>query len=90
MQPRGAAIREVNPSCYAFELPGLWDALDRLDTGNAQGEYYLTDAPQLARQSMGRRVIALPCLEPTTSSASTPASTSPRPTRSSRGGSRTG
>jgi bifunctional UDP-N-acetylglucosamine pyrophosphorylase / glucosamine-1-phosphate N-acetyltransferase len=61
--PEERAIREVNPSCYAFELPGLWDALDRLDTGNAQGEYYLTDAPQLL-QAMGRRVVALPCLEP--------------------------
>ncbi len=61
--PEERAIREVNPSCYAFELPGLWDALERLDTGNAQGEYYLTDAPQLL-QSMGRRVVALACLEP--------------------------
>jgi len=61
--PEERAIREVNPSCYVFELPGLWDALDQLDTGNAQGEYYLTDAPQLL-QAMGRRVVALPCLEP--------------------------
>jgi bifunctional UDP-N-acetylglucosamine pyrophosphorylase / glucosamine-1-phosphate N-acetyltransferase len=61
--PEERAIREVNPSCYAFELPGLWDALERLDTGNAQGEYYLTDAPDLL-QSMGRKVVALPCLEP--------------------------
>ena len=61
--PEERAILEVNPSCYVFELPVLWDALDRLDTGNAQGEYYLTDAPQLL-QSMGRRVIALPCLAP--------------------------
>ncbi len=61
--PEERAIREVNPSCYAFELPGLWDALDRLDTGNAQGEYYLTDAPALLAL-MGRRVVALPCLEP--------------------------
>jgi bifunctional UDP-N-acetylglucosamine pyrophosphorylase/glucosamine-1-phosphate N-acetyltransferase len=61
--PEEAAIREVNPSCYVFELPGLWDALDRLDTGNAQGEYYLTDAPALL-QSMGRKVVALPVLQP--------------------------
>lgn len=61
--PEEAAIREVNPSCYVFELPGLWDALDRLDTGNAQGEYYLTDAPTLLQQ-MGRKVLALPVLEP--------------------------
>jgi bifunctional UDP-N-acetylglucosamine pyrophosphorylase/glucosamine-1-phosphate N-acetyltransferase len=45
-----------------FDLPGLWDALDRLDTRNAQGEYYLTDAPRL-HQDMGRRVVALPVLE---------------------------
>jgi bifunctional UDP-N-acetylglucosamine pyrophosphorylase/glucosamine-1-phosphate N-acetyltransferase len=56
--PEEISIREVNPSCYVFELPGLWDALDRLDTGNAQGEYYLTDAPTLL-QAMGRKVIAL-------------------------------
>lgn len=61
--PEEKAIREVNPSCYVFELPGLWDALDRLDTGNSQGEYYLTDAPKWL-ESMGRKVVALPCLEP--------------------------
>ena len=62
-KPEEIAIREVNPSCYVFELPGLWDALDRLDTGNAQGEYYLTDAPSLL-QSLKRKVLALPLLEP--------------------------
>src|SRR4051794_40924607 len=61
-RPEEAAIREVNPSCYVFELPGLWDALERLDTGNAQGEYYLTDAPALL-QSMHRKVLALPVLQ---------------------------
>ena len=61
--PEELAIPEVNPSCYVFELPGLWDALERLDTGNAQGEYYLTDAPALL-QSMRRKVLALPVLEP--------------------------
>ncbi len=60
--PEERAINEVNPSCYVFELPGLWDALDRLDTGNAQGEYYLTDAPALL-QSMNRKVVALPVLQ---------------------------
>jgi bifunctional UDP-N-acetylglucosamine pyrophosphorylase/glucosamine-1-phosphate N-acetyltransferase len=61
--PEEAAITEVNPSCYVFELPGLWDALERLDTGNAQGEYYLTDAPALL-QGLGRKVLALPILDP--------------------------
>jgi bifunctional UDP-N-acetylglucosamine pyrophosphorylase/glucosamine-1-phosphate N-acetyltransferase len=60
--PEEAAIREINPSCYVFELPGLWDALRQLDTGNAQGEYYLTDAPALLQQ-MGRKVAALPLLD---------------------------
>lgn len=60
--PEEAAIREVNPSCYVFTLPGLWDVLDRLVTDNAQGEYYLTDAPTLLQQ-MGRKVVALPALQ---------------------------
>jgi bifunctional UDP-N-acetylglucosamine pyrophosphorylase/glucosamine-1-phosphate N-acetyltransferase len=61
--PEERAIREVNPSCYVFDLPGLWDALDRIDTRNAQGEYYLTDAPALL-QDLGRKVVALNVLEP--------------------------
>jgi bifunctional UDP-N-acetylglucosamine pyrophosphorylase/glucosamine-1-phosphate N-acetyltransferase len=61
--PEEKAIREVNPSCYVFDLPGLWDALDRLDTQNVQGEYYLTDAPALLH-TLGRKVVALNALEP--------------------------
>ncbi len=61
--PEEAAIREINPSCYVFELPVLWEALEGLDTGNAQGEYYLTDAPTLLA-SMGRKVAALTVLDP--------------------------
>jgi len=61
--PEERALTEVNPSCYVFDLPGLWDALDQLQTGNAQSEYYLTDAPALL-QAMGRKVLALPALDP--------------------------
>jgi bifunctional UDP-N-acetylglucosamine pyrophosphorylase/glucosamine-1-phosphate N-acetyltransferase len=57
------AITEVNPSCYVFELPGLWEALDQIGTGNVQGEYYLTDAPERL-MAMGRKVVALPVLHP--------------------------
>jgi bifunctional UDP-N-acetylglucosamine pyrophosphorylase/glucosamine-1-phosphate N-acetyltransferase len=60
--PEERAIHEVNPSCYIFELPVLWDALDRLETGNAQGEYYLTDAPAHL-MAMYRKVQALNVLE---------------------------
>jgi bifunctional UDP-N-acetylglucosamine pyrophosphorylase / glucosamine-1-phosphate N-acetyltransferase len=56
--PEERALREVNPSCYVFELPGLWDALDKIGTSNAQGEYYLTDAPEQLK-NIGRKVLAL-------------------------------
>jgi bifunctional UDP-N-acetylglucosamine pyrophosphorylase/glucosamine-1-phosphate N-acetyltransferase len=56
--PEEKAIREVNPSCYVFEVPALWEALDRLGTSNAQHEYYLTDAPERL-MAMGHKVMAL-------------------------------
>jgi bifunctional UDP-N-acetylglucosamine pyrophosphorylase/glucosamine-1-phosphate N-acetyltransferase len=56
--PEERAIKEVNPSCYVFKLPELWVALDQVGTGNAQGEYYLTDAPQYL-MTMGGKVVAL-------------------------------
>lgn len=59
--PEQATIREINPSCYVFQLPELWDAVERLDTMNAQGEYYLTDAPTLLQQD-GLKVTAIPAL----------------------------
>jgi bifunctional UDP-N-acetylglucosamine pyrophosphorylase/glucosamine-1-phosphate N-acetyltransferase len=61
--PEERAITEVNPSCYVFELPGLWDALDQIGTSNVQHEYYLTDAPEYLK-AMGRKVLALNVLEP--------------------------
>jgi bifunctional UDP-N-acetylglucosamine pyrophosphorylase/glucosamine-1-phosphate N-acetyltransferase len=42
--PEELAIREVNASFYVFTAARLWSALERLDTNNAQGELYLTDA----------------------------------------------
>jgi bifunctional UDP-N-acetylglucosamine pyrophosphorylase/glucosamine-1-phosphate N-acetyltransferase len=36
-------VREINSGIYAFALEGLFDALREIATGNAQGEYYLTD-----------------------------------------------
>ena len=56
--PEERAINEVNPSCYVFRLPELWNALEQIGTGNAQGEYYLTDAPESLRK-MGSKVVAL-------------------------------
>jgi bifunctional UDP-N-acetylglucosamine pyrophosphorylase/glucosamine-1-phosphate N-acetyltransferase len=41
--PAQLAIRELNSSIYVFEAAALWDALDRVDADNSQGELYLTD-----------------------------------------------
>jgi bifunctional UDP-N-acetylglucosamine pyrophosphorylase / glucosamine-1-phosphate N-acetyltransferase len=38
------AIREVNSSVYVFADHALWEGLEHLDTDNAQGELYLTEA----------------------------------------------
>ena len=45
--PAELAVREVNSSVYVFALPGLWEALERLEPANAKGELYLTDAVRL-------------------------------------------
>jgi bifunctional UDP-N-acetylglucosamine pyrophosphorylase / glucosamine-1-phosphate N-acetyltransferase len=37
------AVDEINSSIYAFELAPLFDALRRIASANAQGEYYLPD-----------------------------------------------
>jgi bifunctional UDP-N-acetylglucosamine pyrophosphorylase/glucosamine-1-phosphate N-acetyltransferase len=50
-------IGEVNSSIYVFESDALWPALERLDTGNAQGELYLTDTVHHLVAD-GRRVAA--------------------------------
>lgn len=41
--PEQRRIDEVNTGTYCFDAGVLFAHLDRLDTSNAQGEYYLTD-----------------------------------------------
>ena len=53
--PEELSVREVGVSIYCFDIPALLAALDNLKTDNAQGEYYLTDAPQVML-SKGERV----------------------------------
>jgi len=48
------AIREVNAGTYVFDAPLLAEALGRLSSDNAQGEYYLTDVFALLRAGGGR------------------------------------
>ncbi len=53
-------ITELNGSLYVFRASALWDALESLDAGNAQGELYLTDA--IGRiVAAGGRAVAFCC-----------------------------
>ena len=47
--PEEAAIKEINPSFYAFDGAALFAALKKVGTGNVQGEYYLTDVPAILK-----------------------------------------
>jgi bifunctional UDP-N-acetylglucosamine pyrophosphorylase/glucosamine-1-phosphate N-acetyltransferase len=49
------AITEVNAGVYAFDAAALRDGLSQLSTDNVQGEYYLTDIVEIARDA-GRTV----------------------------------
>jgi bifunctional UDP-N-acetylglucosamine pyrophosphorylase/glucosamine-1-phosphate N-acetyltransferase len=60
--PDERAIREVNMSTYVFAAGPLVNAVSRLDTANAAGEYYLTDCPRLLTAD-GLVVDAVACLD---------------------------
>ncbi|MEM7477573.1 MAG: sugar phosphate nucleotidyltransferase [Planctomycetota bacterium] len=55
-------IKEVNMSTYMFDCQALLWALSQLGNSNSQGEYYLTDCPEILRKD-GRDVDALPVLK---------------------------
>jgi bifunctional UDP-N-acetylglucosamine pyrophosphorylase / glucosamine-1-phosphate N-acetyltransferase len=57
------AIREVNAGIYAFDGGLLAVALARIESDNAQGEYYLPDVLAILR-SDGGAVTALPLADP--------------------------
>ena len=57
--PDERALREWNPSIYAFDGPELWTALGEVQPNNAQGEYYLTDTVGILVQR-GKRLDAVP------------------------------
>ncbi len=61
--PAELQIKEVNMSTYLFDCEALLWALSQLDKSNAQGEYYLTDCPEILRRA-GKRVDAKPVLQP--------------------------
>lgn len=41
-------ITEVNPGIYMFNSKWVWGQLEKIQTNNAQGEFYLTDIVELA------------------------------------------
>lgn len=49
--PEERRIQEVNAGIYCFDAGFLFSALPRLSRKNHQGEYYLTDVIQLAREA---------------------------------------
>jgi bifunctional UDP-N-acetylglucosamine pyrophosphorylase/glucosamine-1-phosphate N-acetyltransferase len=55
--PEEAAVNECNSGFYCFDAALLFDALEKVGTNNAQGEYYLTDVLEIAR-SQGEKVLA--------------------------------
>jgi len=57
-------VRRVNAGVYALTAPRIFRELTRLDTGNAQGEMYLTDAPGAAA-ARGERVVLVELDDPT-------------------------
>lgn len=52
--PQELQIKELNSGVYVFEAPWLLKTLSELKNNNAQGEYYLTDVPDLMKRKGAR------------------------------------
>ena len=61
--PEEAAVTECNSGFYCFDAEALFDALQKVGSDNAQGEFYLTDVLEISRNA-GRAVLALPAKDP--------------------------
>lgn len=55
--PEEAQVKEINTGTYCFDNELLFDALENLNTDNAQGEYYLTDIIEILKAD-GKNVAA--------------------------------
>src|SRR5699024_2304649 len=44
------AVNEINPSYYCFNSAQLFTALSKVNSNNSQGEYYLTDVPEILKK----------------------------------------
>ncbi len=47
-------VKEINSGIYCFEAKDLFPALRRVEPKNEQGEYYLTDVPEIILASGGK------------------------------------
>ena len=48
--PEEALVQEINTGTYCFDNEALFDALSKVGTNNAQGEYYLTDIIEILKE----------------------------------------
>lgn len=55
--PEELTITEINTGCFVFDAAALFSALAQVRPENAQGEYYLTDCPEILSHQ-GRHVLA--------------------------------
>lgn len=53
-------INEINSGIYCFDAKKLYAALAKVKNDNAQGEYYLTDVPQILREQ-GEKIAIFLC-----------------------------
>jgi len=52
--PEQLKITELNTGVYVFDTPLLLSALKELRNDNAQGEYYITDVPEIMREKKAK------------------------------------
>jgi len=55
--PEEAMVQEINTGTYCFDNQALFEALNKVGTDNAQGEYYLTDIIEILKDA-GKTVAA--------------------------------
>ncbi len=63
LNPKQQRIREINSGIYVFSASELFSRLDRLTTGNAHRELYLTDMASLLTKDK-KKVLALRATDP--------------------------
>jgi len=56
-------VKEINSGFYAFTVAALKQHLQKLDTDNPHGEFYLTDMAAILRKAR-ERVVAVICTDP--------------------------